>query len=482
MFSNILSIIGISFEVVLLFNLLIIVHELGHFFAARSRGLVVETFAIWFGKPLWSKTINGIEYRLGSIPAGGFVAIPQLAPMEALEGKTKTAVADLPPVSPWDKAIVAVAGPAASLFLAFIFACIVWQVGRPVGESERTAVIGYVMPDGPAAKAGLQSGDKILAVNGHPVTRISGMGRMSDSVVWNVAISQSPLIPIRFERDGIERTRELEPVIQPRQGWGRKNLRQILIMPEQTPVIASVVPKSPAAQAGLRSGDYVLAANGTKLRSLVALSEILRTTHGEPIILTIRRGLEDTSAKIFAVEVTPQTPVGEKDPRIGIVWDQRGIVTLIHPNPFLQISASIGTMWDTIAAVATPHSEITVQHLSGPVGIMRIYYLLFQSPMGWRLALWFSVVLNVNLALLNLLPFPVLDGGHLLLAFFEWVIRKPIQHRVLEWIQSGFALLLIAFMIYVTFFDVLDLPMIKEKAAATENSAPMNFAAPAEKK
>ena len=483
MFSNILSIIGISLEVVLLFNLLIVVHELGHFFAARSRGLVVEKFAIWFGKPLWSKTINGIEYRLGCIPAGGFVAIPQLAPMEALEGKTKTEQAELPPVSPLDKAIVAAAGPAASLLLAFVFACIVWSVGRPVGESERTAVIGYVMPDGPAAKAGLQPGDKILSINGHPVTRISGMGRMNDSVAWNVAISQSPLIPIRFERDGVEKMVEVEPAAEPRQGWGRKNIRKILIMPEQTPVIASVVPKSPAAEAGLRSGDCVLAANGIKLRSLPALAEMLETTHGDPVTLSIRRVLDATSAKLFLVKITPQIPVGEKVPKIGIIWDQRGIVTLIHPNPFSQISASIGTMWDTISAVATPHSEISVQQLSGPVGIMRIYYMLFQSPMGWRLALWFSVVLNVNLALFNLLPLPVLDGGHILLAFCEWVLRKPIEHRALEWIQGGFTAILMAFFVYITFFDVADLSsLFKGKVASAEPSSTMQFTAPAEKK
>ena len=249
MFSTILSLVGISLEVVLLFNLLIVVHELGHFLAARSRGLVVEKFAIWFGKPLWSKTINGIEYRLGCIPAGGFVAIPQLAPMEALEGKTENNYADLPPVSPLDKIIVAAAGPAFSLMLAFVFACIVWGVGRPVSESEKTSVIGYVMPGGPAAKAGLQAGDKILSVNTHPITRINGMGRMSDSVSWNVAVSQSPLIPIRFERDGVEKTVDVEPVVQVRQGWGRKNLRQIQILPAQTPMIAKVVPQSPAAEA-----------------------------------------------------------------------------------------------------------------------------------------------------------------------------------------------------------------------------------------
>ena len=103
MVFDILKFIFICLEVVLIFNLLIVVHELGHFLAAKWRGLVVEKFAIWFGKPIWKKTIGGVEYRLGSIPAGGFVAIPQLAPMEALEGKVEQSRDNLPPVKPFDQ-------------------------------------------------------------------------------------------------------------------------------------------------------------------------------------------------------------------------------------------------------------------------------------------------------------------------------------------------------------------------------------------
>ena len=452
MVSSLLKVVGILLEVVLLFNLLIVVHELGHFFAAKWRGLKVEKFAIWFGKPLWSKTIGGVEYRLGSIPAGGFVAIPQLAPMEAIEGKTDEKGADLPPARPFDKIIVALAGPAASLGLAFLFACVVWFVGRPVSEAETTNQIGYVMEGGPAARAGLKVGDRILAVNGHPVKRINGMGRMGDSVAWNVAVSSAPVIPIRFERDGKEQIVEVEPTAQSHNGWSRKNLRQIQIMPAMTPMVAKVAANSPASQAGLRGGDLVIAANGQKLFSQPALAEILSTTKGAPVSLMVKRGTAE-----FTVTVTPRIPEGQKEARIGIFWDQRGIITLSHPDPWIQVKSSILTMWETVSAVTDRHSEIGVQQLSGPVGIMRIYYLLFQSPMGWQLALWFSVVLNVNLALMNLLPLPVLDGGHILLAFIEWACGHPIHQKTLEVVQTAFAMLLIGTMLYISFFDIGDL-------------------------
>src|SRR3989454_6517387 len=192
MFSHGLRVFFILLEVVLLFNLLIVVHELGHFLAARWRGLYIEKFGVWFGKPLWKKTITGVQYSLGSIPFGGFVALPQLAPMDLIEGKADLDRARLPKISALDKIIVAVAGPLFSLLLALFFACVVWAVGHPVSESDLTRMIGYVERSSPAARAGLRAGDKILEVDGQRVTRFFGM---NDSVVWNVVRSEGGVIP-----------------------------------------------------------------------------------------------------------------------------------------------------------------------------------------------------------------------------------------------------------------------------------------------
>src|SRR6184192_4286252 len=177
MILHIARVILISLEVLALFNLLIVVHEVGHFLAARWRGLYIEKFGIWFGKPLWKKTINGVQYSLGSLPFGGFVALPQLAPMDIIEGKADVDRARLPKISALDKIIVAIAGPLFSLLLALCFAVIVWAVGHPVSEADSTTVIGYVAPDSPARKAGLEPGDKILSVDGKPVRRFLGIDR-----------------------------------------------------------------------------------------------------------------------------------------------------------------------------------------------------------------------------------------------------------------------------------------------------------------
>ena len=125
---SILQFLGVLLVVVLLFNFMIIVHEWGHFLAARWRGLHIEKFQIWFGKAIWKKTYNGVQYGLGCIPAGGFVALPQMAPMDAIEGGSEDR-AKLPDITPLDKIIVAFAGPLFSFLLACFFAVIVWQIG-----------------------------------------------------------------------------------------------------------------------------------------------------------------------------------------------------------------------------------------------------------------------------------------------------------------------------------------------------------------
>src|SRR5437763_4729694 len=258
MFIDIARVILILLEVLVLFNLLIVVHELGHFLAARWRGLYIEKFGVWFGKPLWKKTINGVQYSLGSLPFGGFVALPQLAPMDIIEGKADVEREKLPRISAVDKIIVAFAGPFFSLLLALVFAGIVWVIGHPVSESDMTTTIGYVEKASPAEKAGLQPGDKILEVDRKPVKRFSGM---NDSVIWNVVRSEGPTIPFKVERKDKQITFEVVPYKTEARGWRRKSVRQVLSLPAQTPIIEKVQADTPAATAGLKPGDVITGYN-----------------------------------------------------------------------------------------------------------------------------------------------------------------------------------------------------------------------------
>jgi regulator of sigma E protease len=450
----ILKTLFILLEVVLLFNLLIFVHELGHFLAARWRGLKIDRFAIWFGKPIWKKTINGVEYALGTIPAGGYVALPQMATMEVIEGKGDSSDKPLPPISPMDKIIVAVAGPLFSFLLAVVFAVIVWGVGKPVNTTGNSTTVGWVDPAGPAWKAGLRAGDRIVEIDGHPVAQF---GPSQDGITWRIITSESTNIPIKYVRGGKEAMAYPVPYKRATKWYERRALRQVLISPAQEAVIYEVATNSPAALAGLRPGDEILAIDGERIHSFLAVVDAEeRMTNGviKPLTFTVRRGKEESERTVVAA--VPIKPL-HSGPSLGIVsWRGDLHVRLDHPPPAEQISESASQIFATIGAITSRKTDIGVQQLGGAVMIIRLYSNLFDSEYGWRRVLWFSVVLNVNLALLNLLPFPVLDGGHITLALVEAVRRRPVSAKLLQFLQSACAVALIGFMLFIAFFDTGD--------------------------
>jgi regulator of sigma E protease len=471
---TILHYLLIALEVVLLFNLIIGVHELGHFLAARWRGLKVERFAIWFGKPIWKKTFNGVEYALGTIPFGGYVSLPQMATMEAIEGKTDEKAEQLPPVSPLDKIIVAFAGPLFSFGLAILFAIIVWKVGKPTNEADKSTTIGWVQPNGPAAQAGLQPGDKILEVDGHPVNHFAPTS--ADSVTWRIVTSTGTNIAIKYLRDGQEQTAYATIFHRATKWYERKALRQILISPESKATVFEIASNSPAAQTGLQPGDEVVALDGKKIYSFMSVlsaEEAMSNTVVQPHTLTVRRGAEEFDRTLLAVK--PVSPTNAP-PLLGIMsWQGETNIALGYPTPAEQIKTSALQIYNTFGALFSRHGDIGVQQLGGAVMIIRVYSNLFQDEDGWRRVLWFSVILNVNLALLNLLPLPMLDGGHILLSLIEFIRRRPSSAAILNHVQNGFAALLISFMIYIAFFDIGD--WIRSSRA--DRDVPVVFAPPA---
>ena len=535
----VLKFIGILLEVILIFNLLIIVHELGHFLAAKWRGLYIEGFGIWFGKPIWQKRIGGVLYSLGSIPAGGFVKLPQLMD-SAIEGKGEYAAQDLPKLKPLDKIIVAFAGPLFSFLLAAVFAIIVWQVGRPVSEAERTTTLGYIEPDSPAAKIGLKTGDEILRIDGHDVKRWGGQSQ--DSVTWSVVGSEEEKIHLDVKRDGKVLQFDATPMVDPTKWYQRKGLRKLGIGPMSRPMVASVVLDSAAEKAGFKPNDVLVRVGGEPIYGDGSIGDWAKAYPGQPNVITVERGAKQADGKYATVDLTFEphgftvgqvfkgspadaaglkkgdriisvdgkpTPLGESfidhiwehegkevtlniergteakvlkvtpelpvegmakpKPSIGImiergdglVFDQRGRMWPIYPQPGEQLSQAANQIFETMKKLSpTSKSTIGIQQLGGPVMMMRIYYLLFESPEGWRLVLWFSVVINVNLALMNMLPIPPLDGSHITLALVELLRGKPPGARtakIVEYVQITGTMLVIGLMLYITGYDVQDL-------------------------
>jgi regulator of sigma E protease len=461
--------VGICIEVLLLFNLLIFVHELGHFLAAKWRGLYVEEFALWFGKPLWRKKIGGIWYAINSVPAGGYVKLPQMADMSSIEGASD----HLPPealkkIRPIDKIIVAFAGPLFSFLLAFAMATGVWLVGKPESDADQP-VIGEVVAGGPAAEAGLKAGDEVIEVDGK---KVSHFATGTDSVTWAIIRSEGEKIPFVVRRNG-----EVLPPIysgwirEQTEGW-RPALRRVGIKNVIPASVGLVAPKSPGAKAGLQSGDVVASAADKPILSLEDLGVVARENFGKTIPLIVRRGTEQIP---LSIEIPPKPATEDAPIPLGVEW---GRITMKHPTPWRQVSDAATTIFRMVGALTSPGSDVKAAHFSGPYGILRLYYRVFEAPDGWRLALALSVLINVNLALLNLLPFPVLDGGHITLALVEAVRRKPMNVRVLEVVQTACAMLLIGFMLYVTFYDIGDTfgkkkpSALEEKAKAAEQAKP----------
>lgn len=462
---SILRFIGVLLLVLMVFNLMIVVHEWGHFLAGRWRGLVIDRFQIWFGKPIWKKTYNGVQYGLGSIPAGGFVSLPQMAPMEAIEGSASDEVKQepLPPITPLDKIIVAFAGPLFSFLLAVAFACAVWVAKKPVDEASATTILGSVGKDSPAERAGLKPGDDIQFINGNRVKQFLGM---NDSVKWFVISSETDTLKVDVLRDGKEMSFTVEaplPAAETADGnvfrrfWSslseRPQLRSMGVGPAVTPVVAGFMPNAPAEKSGLKAGDIITAMDG---QAVTMLSQVFDhpVEAGKPIEYTVRRGKE--TVKVSVTPRLPDEPEGYEDALTGIIYNGAGKRTLVRLDPITQVVDGCRTIVNTLKAITNPETGIGPSQLSGPIGILGLYYDLFQHPDGWRLVLWFSVVLNVNLAILNLMPFPVLDGGHIVMSTIEWIRRRPINLKVLEVVQTAFVVLLLGFMVFVSFKDVGD--------------------------
>lgn len=424
--------------------LTIFVHELGHFLAARWRGLVVDRFSIGFGPRLWAKTIDGVDWCVSLIPLGGYVSLPQLAPMEMIEGAPSAEKGAIPEAHPLDKIIVAFAGPLFSFLLALTTAGLVWFVGRPAQEAERSTVVGYVLKDSPAAKAPipLLPGDKILAVDNKPVTSFGGARQ---SVIEAVVFSQGEKIQFDVERtrdDGI--TELITTRIRPRKDEITE-LREVGIMAAERLLVGKVMPHSPAEAAALRPGDELLLLGGKRMFSRMQFVDAIAAHGSRPIELTYLRDGATASAR-----VTPEVPSGTDEPKIGIQFDAPPPI-IVRPSPFGQIAESAAAVLEVLRALVDRKSEIGPRHMMSPVGMVDSVSRLLDIDM--RLVLWYAVVINVNLALLNILPIPVLDGGHIVFSLVEWVRRRPLPAQLIHGLQSAFAMLLIAFMVYVMFYD-----------------------------
>lgn len=427
----------------LLFAVSILVHEAGHFAAARLFGMKAEVFSIGMGRAVWEKTAWGTRWKIGCLPIGGYVVLPQLDPAGLLEDAPSSPADALPPVAPWKKIIVAVAGPLGNILFAFLVACLVWIVGRPSSLPEQDAVIGWLDPDSPLAAAGVTEGDEILSLDGHPTPTWIDLATAA-------ALSPSDTATLRIRRAAsAPGAPDLDlPVPLVPSPMGGKTL--IGLDSRDLCQVAVVEPASPARAAGLRPGDLITACDGHPIWSRLHLIRLVTDSAGAPLTLTIRRGartIETTLSAAWNPDLSRHL--------IGVRFNSIGdmdFTHLAHPTPFSQLRTHFISILTFLRALATPRTaSAAADAVGGPVSIFVMLYLMVRA--SFSLALWFTGFLNVNLALVNLLPLPVLDGGHILLNLWAWITRRPIPAAVVRWLVNLFGVLLILLFVTLTIRD-----------------------------
>jgi regulator of sigma E protease len=429
----------VSFVVVL--GILIIVHELGHFFMARLCGVGVERFSVGFGPVLWRFRGKETEYCLSLIPMGGYVKMmgDDENPLEGGRAATVDPAKAFNNKSLAARFLIVFAGPAMNFVLAVLIAAAMFMfIGRPVAPAE----VGRVTEGGPAAQAGLRTGDRITAVDGKPVQYWEDLARV-------VQATGRPLEVTVQGREGGSRKVALTPVQAKRKDlFGDDQLVwEIGASPYLAPAIGDVIPGDPAEQAGLKAADVVVALDGQPVMSWDELAEKIHQRAGQPTRLEVKRGTE-----ALAITVTPKKgkipgPDG-KEMEVGLVGIRPGGATLmVRSNPLSAMWE--GLAWSTDVTVKTGLGlykivvgQLDRSNIGGPIQIAKTAGE--QARQGLVSLALFTAVISVNLFLLNLLPVPMLDGGHLLFFAFEAVLGRPLSVRKREVAQQvGFALLML---------------------------------------
>ena len=453
------------FLVVLFFGGSIFVHELGHFLAARRRGAKVERFSIGFGPAIFSwHGRDGVEYRIAWFPLGGYVLLPQLTDLGPIEGRSESDAASLPPVSYATKMIVFAAGAFFNVLFAFALASIIWFIGQPDSSESASTRIGYVsrtfeLPGGtvvpsPAMQAGLLVGDSIQAIDGQRVARwldiqaLIGLGSGQSADGRRQAIFT------------VKRGAQLLDITVHPQLVGEEKDRRVGIAPGYELNVQQVVAGATGAQAGFLAGDELLSLAGQPVLNIATYQEVLEASAKRPVAARVKRAGTEVALTI------PARPQAKSGANLGLTLTTG--FTLTYPTPFQQIDEQVTMAFRTIWSLVNPHSDVGISKLTGPVGIVRIFHSAAEA--GLRPVLMFTILLNMSLAIFNLMPIPVLDGGQMLFATIGRLRGRSLSGNFIMAANSVFMVLFLTMFIYVFFFDarrwVRDVQAERTEAAA----------------
>lgn len=441
-------ILGVA-GVLLLFFLAIIIHEFGHFIAAKLLGFRIDAFSIFFGPALWKRRSGGVEYRIGSIPLGGYVALPQLDPsgMAAIQGENGKPSEQLPPVSPWKRIIVAFAGPFGNIVLAIAAALAIYAFAPRSEFGGEKSTVGVVSGER-AAASGIMTGDEIAAIGGQPVSYWSDV-----LVECHLAGSPENGLAVTVRRGGATLDITLPVAKDPSTGF----LLPDGISPLLESEIVELMEGCPAKTAGLLKGDRVLAINGVRPTSPASASELVRDAGTNAVTLAVER---TGAAQPIEITVTPEFNEEIGRPAIGVVFaDPSASIPqwMAYRSPLAQISGDARLIFRMLRALFAPKTrgeqKRAAKGMGGPGTLL--YILWNEVHSGFFRSMAFLRFLCINLAILNLLPIPVLDGGHILFAIAEIVTRRRPSPKFVDFVTTAFAFMLIGLMALLLVRDVI---------------------------
>ncbi|MCO8041760.1 RIP metalloprotease RseP [Acinetobacter bohemicus] len=414
---------------ILLLGPLIAIHEFGHYIVARKLGVKVLVYSIGFGPTLikWTSKKSGIQYQLSALPLGGYVKMLD-------ERECNVAEEDLPKAfnrqHPWKRIAIVAAGPLINLVLAVV---LFWILFLPAQEQLNTRV-GKIIPDTPAATVHMQQGDKIVAIDG---TKVETWEKLSYALVDRVG--ETGNISIQAERSGETKTFQL-PIQNFLKDQSQSPLEELGFLPyrPQVPAVVSKLTADGAAiRQGMQEGDRILAINGTSMKDWYDVVQVVQASPEKLLKIEVLR-----DKQVIQLEVMPQGKrdnMGNVTGMLGVQGDP-GKITIpaeykqtIHYNPAEALvmafdkTAQLSSMIVN-SIVKMIRGMIGLDNLSGPITIAKVAGQ--SAEMGWETFISFMALMSVSLGILNLLPIPMLDGGHLVYYFIELIRGKPVSEQI----------------------------------------------------
>ncbi len=404
----------------ILIGVLIWFHELGHFLMAKLFGVKVEIFSIGFGPVILSKKVGETEYRLSALPLGGFVKLygeeEQIEDKRAFSSKPN-----------WQKILIAFGGPLFNFILAILLFALIAMVGRQVPKYVyEKPLVGHVVENSIAYKLGIKERDIILEINSK---KVQNWKEVESTVFENILAKEWS---VKVLRDEEEINLFLKDSISKSAGFGAE--------PWLPAIVGKVIEDSPASQVGLQAGDKILKVNGKEIRGWYELVKHVRESKDRPVLLTIQRG-DSIEEKTVIPKVDPRTGM----PILGIAPYVETMKTKESPlqalsegfqRTYMLSLLSMKALWSLVTG------GLSIKTLGGPIAIAQLAGESAQH--GLIPFIGMMAFISVQLAIFNLVPLPILDGGLILLFLMESIRRKPFSPKFKEaWVKAGYAIIIV---------------------------------------